>query len=376
MGDRFSAAWLRPVRITQTTVNGDTYTAETTLFDGFARSRTVTRSSSAGLTRTDTTAYYDQLSLWVLGQIASKTNTNTGAIEWNATYFPGLALVDTTYAFGLLQRKHFYHPDGTLWVIQDGLTRSTALTNWKRGIPQLVTYADSQSKSAVVDNAGLVKSITDERLSTTKYGYDTLGRLASIEYPSPDTMGWWPESFARQFVSGELGMPADTWRTIDVKAAHLITTYFDALMRPVLVADGIVGSRTVRYVRRTFDIDGRVTFESYPSNQSSATAGVKSTYDALGRLTLRETTDGITLERTEYLPGNKKRVTDADGKITTITYQAFDQPEYQPPDPYPSPRESDHLDRPGRLGLRKFCSAERRMERWCCDGYPDIRIRQ
>ena len=48
-------------------------------------------------------------------------------------------------------------------------------------------------------------------------------------------------------------------------------------------------------------------------------------------MTSQQTTDGITLGSISYLQGNRRQMTDADGKVTTTSYQAFDTPEYTNP---------------------------------------------
>eukprot|EP00456_Euglypha_rotunda_P017724 TRINITY_DN16131_c2_g1_i3.p1 TRINITY_DN16131_c2_g1~~TRINITY_DN16131_c2_g1_i3.p1 ORF type:complete len:1017 (-),score=179.54 TRINITY_DN16131_c2_g1_i3:31-3081(-) len=321
--DSFSAASIRPLKLAQTDVNGDTFTSTTAAFDNFARPLSVTRANSAGETRTDATAYYDDLSRWVLGQVQSKTNINTGQVESSTTYYAATALPEKTYAFGLLQRTLTFNADGTLASLKDGLNRTTTLSNWKRGVAQSVSFPGGASKSAVMNNSGTVASITDERANTTAYGYDTLGRLASVAFP---TQAWSAESITRQFVSGELGMPVNTWRVRAQIGTHQISVYHDALFRPVLTEDKDTASGITRYVRRNFDHDGRTTFESYRSGSFAEASGINSTYDALGRLRKRQTTDGIVLEQIDYLSGNRRQLTDADGKVTTITSQAFDAP--------------------------------------------------
>ena len=113
-----------------------------------------------------------------------------------------------------------------------------------------------------------------------------------------------------------------TWRTL---------RHFDARYHPVLDEERDLTTSEVRYLRRTFDYAGRTTFQSYPSTSYGATAGINTVYDALGRMSSQQTTDGIPLATISYLPGNRRQMTDADGKLTTVSYQAFDTPEYSNP---------------------------------------------
>ena len=62
------------------TVQGVTFTRRANSFDAFARPVAVTQSSTLGYSRTDTTAYSDNLSRWVLGAISSVTESSTLAV--------------------------------------------------------------------------------------------------------------------------------------------------------------------------------------------------------------------------------------------------------------------------------------------------------
>lgn len=55
----------------------------------------------------------------------------------------------------------------------------------------------------MIDDYGLVRSVTDERGNTASYDYDDLlGRLTSVTYPHGDFQAWAPisMSFARLIV--------------------------------------------------------------------------------------------------------------------------------------------------------------------------------
>lgn len=94
------------------------------------------------------------------------------------------------YAFGKLVSSKVWNADGTLHSVSDGNSHATTLSNWKRGLPQLVTYADSHTESAVVNDAGWITSVTDENGYITAYDYDPMGRLSQITYPAGDSINW------------------------------------------------------------------------------------------------------------------------------------------------------------------------------------------
>jgi RHS repeat-associated protein len=336
--DAFAATYIVPQTQAVISQQGDTYTNTVNSFNNFAKPLSVTRSNSLGATRTDVTAYFDATRSWVLSQISSATNSNTGLVESATIYYPDLAgttapgTPQKIYAFGQLKQTLSYNADGTIATAVDGLNRTTTLSNWKRGAPQFVGYQDATSESAVIDNSGWISSVTDARSNVTSYGYDILGRLTSLTYPTGDMQAWASKGITYvQLTAAELGMPIGTWRMRLIEANHQRSVYYDARFNPVLEEEKDTTTGNLRYVRRTFDYEGRKTFESYPSFSSNPTAGVNSTYDALGRLKQRQTTDGITLEQDAYLSGNRKQITDADGKVTIISYQVFDQPNYGKP---------------------------------------------
>ena len=128
--------------------------------------------------RTDVITYEDNYTHWVLNLQTSSTNVDTGIVE-SRTVYNAQGLPEITYAFDKLQQRLTYWPDGTLATAsdnRDGASFDTTVTyaGWKRGIPQSVTFGDGTSRSAVVDDHGLIRSITDEVGATTCYAFDPM----------------------------------------------------------------------------------------------------------------------------------------------------------------------------------------------------------
>lgn len=283
--------------------------------------------------RTEVLTYYDDTSKWVLGQIAKSVvnGITVSEISYNSNAQPV-----TKKTFGKLQQTLTYNADGTIATVQDGNNNVTALSSWKRGIPQNIRYADGTTVSAVVNDNGWVTSITDENGYVTSYGYDSMGRLASTTYPSGDSVGWNVTTSTFQAVqAAEYGIPAGHWRqTIATGNARKIN-YFDALWRPLLTREYDAGNEagTQRFQRFSYDHEGRTTFASYPGSSDALNAGTQTQYDALGRATSvsQDSELGKLTTTTEYLAGNQTRVTDPRGNRTLTGYQAFDQPAYDKP---------------------------------------------
>ena len=141
--------------------------------DSYAREVGWTASSSLGSSRDESIAYSDHPGLWVLGQVASRTIA--GVLAKNTTYSPSTALPTAIYKFGKLQSSYVFNTDGTLASVKDGLNQTTTFTNYKRGLPQNIGYADGTGISAVVNNIGTITSVTNEVGSAWSFSYDAIG---------------------------------------------------------------------------------------------------------------------------------------------------------------------------------------------------------
>ncbi|KAB7768813.1 type IV secretion protein Rhs [Xanthomonas maliensis] len=339
-GDSTVAARQRPVRQVTTTEAGTQFIwrvadcGGTPCFDEFARPLKIDR-FSPWHTRTDETTYYDERTQWVLGQTASERNTDTGIVTSQIDYGAG-ALPQTARRNGKLVSTYTYNSDGTVAQIKDGLGNATGFSSWILGIPQNVTYADGAVKSAVVDGNGWIRQTTDENGFATTYDYDVMGRLSATNYPGGDSVGWNATTQAfEQIGSDEYGIGAGHWRqTVSTGNARKIT-YFDALWQPLLTREFDTANQagTLRAKRFTYDHEGRAVFESYPSDNESATTGTWREFDALGRpaAVSQDSEQGLLTTVTQYLPGAQTLVTNPRGAQTQTGYQVFDQPVYDAP---------------------------------------------
>ncbi|WP_374357211.1 RHS repeat domain-containing protein [Thermomonas sp.] len=304
--------------------------------------------------KTEVITYHDNTTKWVLGQTATVTcvsgmpastgcdnNAGNGSDTVSSTTFDATtALPLTTSAFGKLRSTTTYNGDGTTATIKDGNNKITTLSNWKRGIPQMVLFADNTSISAVVNDKGWIESVTDENGIgfTSSYGYDSMGRTSSITYPIGDAVSW--TSTTRSLVpvaSVEYGIAAGHWRETVTTGNAVKITYYDAMWRPLLVReyDSANVSGTERFTKTAYDTEGRVAFAAYPTSsviyaaEQEADTGVSTYYDPLGRVTsVSQDSDGGTVltTLTTYNTGFTTTVTNPRGYSTTSTYLTFDQP--------------------------------------------------
>jgi len=333
---------VRPMNRKVITRDGVTMTWLATAFDSKGRSTTVQRSSSLGHSRTDTTYYYDDTAAWILGQQARIENNDSG-LQPARTVYNTLALPVEQYQFGQRVQTLNYNADGTVASFADGRGNVTTLSQWKRGVPQVIDFPDGGRVSAVVDNNGWITGTTNAVGYVTAHGYDKMGRLASTTYAGGDSTAW--SSVTQRFEqvnSDEYGIPAGHWRTTYLSGGLQKFTYFDAMWRPLLTHeyDTARKAQTERFQRFSYDSQGREAFKSYPANTANASTGQWNEYDALGRMTSSSTDSelGLLTTVTEYLPGMQVRTTDPKGNTTVTQHQVFDTPNYDSPAVIDHPR--------------------------------------
>ena len=179
-----------PLRSRVITQRNVTFSRTVSAFDHYANPTSVTRASSLGHSRSETTQYHHNTTRWVIGQVGSVTEAGSGAVMRSNSYDPITARLSSTREFGQPATAFTYHPDGTVWKQTDGANQTTTFTNYQRGIAQNVAFADSSSLSAVVNDEGEITAVTDAAGYTTLYHYDLGGRLERIIHPSSDTPPW------------------------------------------------------------------------------------------------------------------------------------------------------------------------------------------
>lgn len=341
-GDDGSAGSLRPLMSVTTTQQDATFTRNHTAFDTYGRPTTTVKSSSLGHSRTESTTYaQDNTYYWVLGQIESVMETGTDQPIVNNTYDPTWATLLSVKDYGRLVRSMTYRTpgDGTLLTVKDGANKTTTLGTFKRGIPTSVTYADGTAQSAVIDDAGSIRSVTDETGAMTTYDYDPMGRVKTITPPCCDSVAWNTTSILyEQTTATEEGMSGPHWRQTTTTGNAKKVVVYDGRWRPVMTTeyDTADVSGTVRKIMRRYDHANRETYASYPYRDAVSKGdppGTNTTYDALGRVTkVRQYTGSTPADTTtEYLTGFMKRVTDPRAQVTTTSFQAFDAPSEDAP---------------------------------------------
>lgn len=358
-------------RIISQVGDGATFTTQINAFDNFARATSTAESSCLSgsscptYSKKDTTSYYDNSALWVLGKISStstlatavpcttSTATNTALTTCNI-YDATTALPSSSYSFGRLvstmawNGKNTADP-GTLASITDGDNHTTTFSSWYRGVPRTITYdygtSQATTQRATVDGNGWITSVTDENGFTTRYGYDAMGRLASITYPAESGVTW--NSTTLSFTptgNGQYNTPAGAWVQTVQNGNEVTNTFFDAFWRPLVTEHYDAGDKvdTLSQTVTRYDAAGRTIFTSYPTNNvqdfTTANIGTHTTYDALNRVIEVDQnwdldSSGLLATKTTYLPGFKTEVTLPNGvnTATTTSYKVFGEPTRQWP---------------------------------------------
>jgi YD repeat-containing protein len=333
------------------TQQGATFTWQATTFDVFSNPTTVYRFSSlnAAYLKTEVTEYFDSVALWVIGQVKKVTDVtdlNAPVILQETTYDNASALPVATYAFNQLKQTFTYYAEGVLHTVSDALNHTFTFNGYARGIAQRIDFPDGTTYvSAHVDDFSQLDSVRDPLGNTTGYGFDTMGRLATMTPPA----GWNGSAFTFVPAGAEYGISTGHWRRSVVKGNAHSETIYDAEWRPLLTYDydsgNVAGS--ARYVAHGYDVLGRENFVSMPSSVAPAWTtsgwyasgqpmpGMRTTYDALGR-PLQVTTNSELAQDTltttyAYLTGFQTQVIDPRTATTTTTFQAFDTPSTKAP---------------------------------------------
>lgn len=332
-GDSFVNAKVQEIDQRVVEQQGVVFTWEATAFDRFAHPTAVRRFNTLGNSRSETTTYDDNLAKWAIGQIKQVTESATGKAMVLNEYDSAMASLLRVSAFGQLQRSMIYEADGTLKTLSDGKGQTTTFTDYTRGIPKNIRYADNTTESAVVNNFGRIDALTNEAGATTSFFYDSMGRLARIAYPASDTVNWEPVRITfGPSSTAQFDLTAGHWRQ-EVTVGNAVTvTDFDAFWRPVYTQkwDSSNSAETMRITKNNYDSAGRDIYVSYPQRSyNKIDPGTRTSYDALGRVTETQASgEGGAVFSTKnfYETGFYTTLVNARNRLSTSYYQAFDDP--------------------------------------------------
>lgn len=323
--------------------DGVTFKYTASSFNAFAEPVVEVRASTGGaggsFSRTQTLGYYQDLNRWVLNRVSTVTDGG-GKVASRVDFDAATSQPVRSYAFDVLQQTYRFNTDGTLAGVKDGRGNETTFASWYRGVPRSVSYPNLEGESAVVNDDGTIASSTDELGSVTAYGYDSMGRLNKITYPTGDTRAWalTTRDFSR-VATVEYGIAAGHWKQVLQTGNGRTSTFYDAQWRPVLtLVEDTTTAASRSYTVKRYDGAGREVFSSYPVKTLTSVAdatlkGVTTEYDGLGRVkkSSQYSELGTLVTTTDYLPGLQVKVTNPRNFSTTTSFQLFDKPSTDAP---------------------------------------------
>lgn len=342
-GDDPSTAQVRPVVQSVVEQDGIRYVNETAArcgqddfcFDVFAYPTQTAASNSGGYQSGEHVRYSHDTRGWVLGQVATRESTTVAAtLEHNE--FDHRSLPTARWEYGLLKWRRSYHPNGAIASITAPGGGVTQMSDWKRGVPQQIKFADGSGVSAAVDDNGWVTAVRDQLGALSRYEHDSMGRTVRVLHPEGDDVAWNSVHQAfDQVPHDEYGIGPGHWRVTVSNGSARSISYLDALWRPVLTHeyDATDTEGTQRFKRFAYDVEGRTTFASYPGSGPSLAQGVWSEFDAIGRKTVSAVDSELGLLATtyQYLDGAKLKTVDPRGTQTLTTFWTADKPAQDAP---------------------------------------------
>ena len=348
----YRASTRRPLSTRTTSEGGIHYTWTASAWNTYAQPTHVTRASSGanGDSVSETLAYNNNTSVWVLGRFQSRSVTAPGAdagkVPESRTYHASDATLDTIRRFGHTVATYTWYSSGNaagqLASVTDGNNHSTTYSNYAYGVPQTIGYADGTSIGLTPNAYGEVLDVTDELGHTTTVQRDDLGRITHKTFPADSGQSWSAVNIAYQrMATSEYGVPGTHWRVTRTQGRNKQVTVYDAALEPVLnyAVDTSSNPDTGHMTWHQYDSAGRATFTSYPLDYAASLPGnidgVTTDYDVLGRTTGTVADAEAPLYAvttlTTYTSGNQIDFRDGRGHHTVTTYQAFDSPSYEAP---------------------------------------------
>jgi YD repeat-containing protein len=170
-------------------------------------------------------------------------------------------------AFGI-ETNFTYTSEGDLASVRDARGNTRRYENYKRGIPRREELPEGVVITRDVDDQGTVASEKNGRGYTTRFDYDDMNRLTSIDFPIKADV-------SIDYSAGGGGYR----RTLTRGAYQQVETINDFGQRLRIERRDTLNGQLI-YRTNEYDASGRQTFASYPNS----TAGTTMTYDALGRV--------------------------------------------------------------------------------------------
>lgn len=333
----------RVAPLTSQTIRQDdgSYSLGYNAFDEFAQPTLITQANSIPGQKSLPLriSYLNDRGLWLIGRQVAVTNANDNT-EISATNYDAQGLVQSQKRFGQQVASYTYTAEGLPATVTDGNGFTVQYQDYVLGVPRVVLYPDGSRETRSINPFGEITEATDRSGVSRVREYDAAGRITRLGTPRGDTRVWNDTTIRYDYVtSAEVGqLEAGHWRQTTTRGNQARTTFFDAWMRPVMYWDQDASNPAATVSsRHAYDWRGLETFTSYPLKGSvglaDATRGVRSTFDALGRVTRMEqdSEKGVLATTVGYgviapWGGAGVQVTASDGTMTTSAYQVQGTP--------------------------------------------------
>jgi YD repeat-containing protein len=216
--------------------------------------------------------YHNDVTRWIVGipedethqAVAGAIETTIASVERDVDVNGDVTKI---VEFGE-EARYTYTGAGDLETVRDARGKVTTYSNYKRGISQDEHRPESVHIFRIVNDSGTLRSESDGRGNLTRYTYDDLHRLTSIDYPIKADVG--------------IDYPAGSgsYRRILTRSNYRQTDTINDFgeVRRIERFDTVTSQSIVRTSQ--FDAFGREIFSSYPN----AAIGTATVYDALGRI--------------------------------------------------------------------------------------------
>ncbi len=287
---------------------------------------------------------------WIINLPEDETIADVGMIDRTYDANGNLTMENR---FGVTT-NYTYNKSGDIETVTDANNKVTQYLNYYRGVARTVNYPENKTITSTVDYWGNKDSVSDGRGNITRFKYDLMNRLTSIDYPIySDVSIEYPNSNQRILTRGD----------------YQETTYFDTQLNPVKTQrTDLVSGQTITSVKY-FDIEGRETFSSlptysdYPAQLTGSelySSGTVTLYDPLGRVFKVSHPDGSyqlynypKLAHSGYAVASPASadIIDERGHKTVLSYVGYGSPENKWLEQIDSPENIRTSITRNRLGL-------------------------
>lgn len=265
------------------------------------------------------TKYQNLTSKWILGLPIKKTRNKKEV--WSSTRDSKGQIILEKHLGAEFERKR-WNADGTLAETKNGKQHIKKFENYKRGTPQKVTDLNGAVTTKIVDNKGWVSQVTNPSGYTEKFTRNRFGWVLKIDRPvgyADTVIKFTPPSASNGVV--------EEATTGTGKRKKVVKTTYDGYGDRILVKTSNNHNRIEIYEKIKYDKLRRINFKSWKSSSFSASAGIETKYDELGRPTEeKETVSPNVTTKTEYLTDNRIRETDENGVTKTKHYSGYGSP--------------------------------------------------